>query len=40
MLENIINIFDSIAFYFLIGLIVIVFFGGILYVIIKNLRGF
>ena len=40
MLETVINIFDSIAFYLLIGFIVIVFFGGIFYVIMKNLRSF
>jgi len=40
MLEVIVNIIDSIAFYLLMGFIAVLFVGAVIYVIMKNLRGF
>lgn len=40
MLEVIVNIIDSIAFYLLMGFLAVSFVGAVIYVIMKNLRSF
>jgi len=40
MLEIIVNIIDSIAFYLLMGFVAVLLVGAVIYVVMKNLRGF